>query len=73
MLNREISDAIFRGDTDEQILKMFAAIHGPAMLVTPVFQGFERLLWIVPSLVGSVAVVLFLYGFRKLKQNGVDR
>jgi cytochrome c-type biogenesis protein CcmH/NrfF len=65
ILNQEISAAILRGDTDERILKAFAAKHGTAMLVTPLFQGFNTLLWIVPVLVAVISfAVLVVYRFR---------
>ena len=68
LLKKEIADAIAHGDTDQQILENFRAKHGTAMLVTPMFQGFNMLLWIVPVGAAVLALGLVVYRFRPLKQ-----
>lgn len=68
LLKKEIADAIAHGDTDQQILEHFSANHGTAMLVTPMFQGFNMLLWIVPIVAVVLALGLVVYRFRPVKQ-----
>ena len=58
VLKQELSDGIGSGNTDEQILKAFSASHGAAMLVVPLFVGFDKLLWIVPIIVGVLAAAV---------------
>jgi cytochrome c-type biogenesis protein CcmH/NrfF len=53
---REIATAVDAGRTDDQILEMMAANHGQATLLTPMFHGFDTLLWIVPISVVVLAV-----------------
>jgi len=53
---REIATAVDAGKTDDQILEIMAANHGHATLLTPMFHGFDTLLWIVPISVVVLAV-----------------
>lgn len=55
-MRQEISAALTLGKSDDQILRQIAAAHGNDILVTPMFQGFNTLLWIVPVTVGVIAV-----------------
>ena len=66
-LKQEITDGILYGESDEQILQHMAAAHGTALLVTPMFRGFDALLWIVPILAGTSTLGLIAYRFRKAK------
>jgi len=54
-LRAELSDAISRGKSDDQILSQMAATYGGDILLTPPFHGFNELLWIVPVGVGLLA------------------
>lgn len=73
MLKKEISDAALHGGTDDQILQQLAAVHGTAVLVTPMFRGFDMMLWIVPILLAISVVGGILYRFRKVGQTEIDR
>lgn len=66
-LKQEIVDGVLYGETDEQILQHMAAAHGTAVLVTPTFQGFDALLWIVPILCAVLALAVMGYRFRRVK------
>ena len=71
-LKQEIMDAVLYGRSDDQILQQMVAAHGPALLVTPGFQGFDMLLWGVPVLAGIVVIAIVLVKFRN-KQTAVGR
>jgi cytochrome c-type biogenesis protein CcmH/NrfF len=68
-LKQEIMDGVLYGESDDQILQNMAAAHGTALLVTPMFRGFDALLWIVPTLAGILVLGLMAYRFRKVKPN----
>lgn len=70
LLKKEISDSISQGATDKQVLKQMSAVHGPAILLTPLFQGFNSLLWIVPVGIAILALALTVYRFRKIGPPG---
>jgi cytochrome c-type biogenesis protein CcmH/NrfF len=55
-MRQEIAAGIAQGKTDQQILELVAAGHGSDIPVTPMFRGFNTLLWIVPVTVLVVAV-----------------
>ncbi len=57
-LKAELADEIQQGLTDEQIVDVMGSRHGAAILLTPSFNGFNTLLWIVP-----IAVILFGFAF----------
>jgi len=64
-LRKEITEAVAAGKTDDQILQQFAALHGSDLLLTPTFQGFDTLLWIVPVVGAVIATGLTLRIQRK--------
>lgn len=64
-LKQEITDAVLYGRSDDQILQQMAAAHGPAVLVTPGFQGFDMLLWGVPVIAGILVIAIVLVKFRR--------
>jgi cytochrome c-type biogenesis protein CcmH len=66
-LRKEISDAVTAGKADDEILQQFAALHGSDLLLTPAFQGFDTLLWIVPVVGAVIATGLTLRIQRKRK------
>jgi len=55
-MQRELTDAISAGKSDDLILKEAAAKHGADILLTPTFQGFNTMLWIVPITLGMFAL-----------------
>ena len=57
-LKTELADAIQQGLTDKQITDLMGTRHGATILLTPSFNGFNTLLWIVP-----IAVILFGFAF----------
>ena len=54
----ELADAVGQGLTDEKVVDLMGTRHGAAILLTPSFNGFNTLLWIVP-----IAVILFGFAF----------
>jgi cytochrome c-type biogenesis protein CcmH len=56
-MEKEILLAAARGESDDQILQRLAAAHGADILLTPRFDGFNSLLWIVPVTMGLAATV----------------
>ena len=44
---QQISTAIAKGKSDEQILAQMANTYGNDILLTSIFRGFDTLLWIV--------------------------
>ncbi len=73
MLKKEISDALLRGQNDDQVLQQLTAAHGTGVLVTPMFRGFDMMLWIVPALLGVSVLGGMVYRFRKIKHSAADR
>jgi cytochrome c-type biogenesis protein CcmH len=60
-MEKEISLGASAGKADDQILQELAAAHGGDILLTPMFNGFNTLLWIVPvtlGLAGTLVTVL---------------
>jgi len=55
-LQQEIAASLAGGKSDDDILKLVAAAHGSDILLTPTFNGFNTLLWIVPVMIGVIAV-----------------
>lgn len=55
-LQKELSDQIAAGKSDETILKTLAAVHGADILLIPTFQGFNTMLWIVPISAAMLAI-----------------
>jgi len=67
-LKHELVDAIQQGTTDEQILELMSARHGAAILLTPPFKGFNRMLWIVPITLSLLAFAFVLLGRLRSKR-----
>lgn len=67
-LNNELGDAIQQGRTDEQILHLMGTRHGATILLTPTFEGFNTLLWIVPIALGLFGFALVLFGRLRSKR-----
>lgn len=64
MLKKEISDAVLKGESDDEVLKHLVAVHGTTILVTPMFRGFDMALWLVPVLLGIAVLGGIAYRFR---------
>ena len=58
-LKVELADAVGQGLTDEKVVDLMGTRHGAAILLTPSFNGFNTLLWIVP-----IAVIFVRFRFR---------
>ncbi len=55
-MRQRIAAAIMEGKTDDQILSQMAATYGSDILLTPMFRGFDTMLWIVPVTGAVIAV-----------------
>ena len=53
----ELSSAIAAGQTDQQILDMFAAKYGATVLAAPTTHGFNLVAWIAPFAVFAAALL----------------
>jgi len=53
----ELSSAIAAGQTDQQILSMFAAKYGATVLAAPTTHGFDLVAWIAPFAVFAAALL----------------
>lgn len=64
-MEKEISLAAAQGKSDGQILRQLAAEHGGDILLTPIFNGFNTLLWIVPVTLGLGATIATMFVQRR--------
>lgn len=51
-MRAELVAAVDRGENDDLALQSFVQKYGPTVLATPAKTGFNRLAWIVPSVLG---------------------
>jgi cytochrome c-type biogenesis protein CcmH len=62
-MRAELTAAMARGETDDQILNDFVAEYGPVVLSAPTKTGFNRIAWLMPyaalllGLLAAVAVI----------------
>jgi cytochrome c-type biogenesis protein CcmH/NrfF len=64
----ELTAAVTRGDSDNNVLQWFIQTYGTTVLTVPSDQGFNRLAWIMPYLalvLGIGAVVVIAGAWRK--------
>jgi len=54
---KELSDAIAKGMSDQQILDWFAAKYGVTALAAPTGKGFDLVAWIAPFAVFAAALI----------------
>lgn len=55
---KEISAAVAKGQSDDQILQAAVQEYGPTVLVEPPKKGFDLLAWVMPVALPIVAVLL---------------
>jgi len=55
---KEISAAVTKGQSDDQILQAAVQEYGPTVLVEPPKKGFDLLAWVMPVALPIVAVLL---------------
>jgi cytochrome c-type biogenesis protein CcmH len=55
-MRQELSAAIDRGDSDSLILQSFVQKYGNTVLAAPTTTGFNRVAWIMPFLVFTLAM-----------------
>jgi cytochrome c-type biogenesis protein CcmH len=60
-MKAQVHELLSRGYTEEQILKYFELSYGQFVLLRPKFEGFNRLVWLLPvgALLLGAAVVFF--------------
>jgi cytochrome c-type biogenesis protein CcmH/NrfF len=60
----ELTAAVTRGDSDNNVLQWFIQTYGTTVLATPTNSGFSRLAWIMPymALVFGIALVVGIVG-----------
>lgn len=62
-MKHQVRDLLARGYTQEQILRYFEQSYGEFVLLKPKFEGFNRLVWLLPLgalLVGAAIVFVKL-------------
>ena len=55
---KEVSDAVAKGQSDDQILQAAVQEYGPTVLVEPPKKGFDLLAWVMPIALPIIAVLL---------------
>jgi cytochrome c-type biogenesis protein CcmH/NrfF len=55
---KEISDAVAKGQSDDQILQAAVQEYGPTVLIEPPKKGFDLLAWVMPIALPIIAVLL---------------
>ena len=58
----ELTAAVTRGDSDNNVLQWFIQTYGTIVLTVPTDHGFNRIAWIMPylALVLGIALVVFI-------------
>lgn len=70
-IRRELSDALERGQSDEQIIAAFKEKYGPVILAAPTKQGFDLVAWTMPGIVlllGIAGATLVVYRWHLSRQ-----
>lgn len=61
-LKRELAESIDQGETDDKVLDLMGTRHGAAIRLTPAFNGFNTLLWLVPIVLGVLGIAVVVFG-----------
>jgi cytochrome c-type biogenesis protein CcmH len=58
----ELTAAVTRGDSDNNVLQWFIQTYGTTVLTVPTEHGFNRVAWIMPylALVLGIGLVVFI-------------
>lgn len=67
-MRQELTAAVTRGDSDNDVLQWFIQTYGTTVLAVPTNTGFNRVAWIMPYLalvLGIAVVVLILRIWKK--------
>lgn len=61
-MRNELTAAVTRGDSDNNVLQWFIQTYGTTVLTVPSGRGFNRLAWIMPylALVLGIGLVVFI-------------
>jgi cytochrome c-type biogenesis protein CcmH len=61
-MRNELTAAVDRGDSDNNVVQWFVQTYGTTVLVTPTKTGFNRVAWIMPyfALVAGLTLVVFI-------------
>jgi cytochrome c-type biogenesis protein CcmH/NrfF len=67
----ELTAAVTRGDSDNNVLQWFIQTYGTTVLTVPTDHGFNRIAWIMPYLalvlgIGVVVVIVMVWKKRPL-------
>lgn len=71
-VRREIARRVEQGQTDDEIRAYFAGRFGDDVLLTPPSTGVGSLVWILPIVVGAVALVGLVLVFRKWSREAAE-
>ena len=64
----QVRDLLARGYTEEQILRYFEQSYGQFVLLKPKFEGFNRLVWILPVVALLVGLGIVFIKLKKLER-----
>ena len=65
-MKEQVRELLSRGYTEEQILAYFELSYGQFVLLKPKFEGFNRLVWILPVLALLLGGAVVFFKFRNL-------
>lgn len=64
----QVRDLLARGYTEEQILRYFEQSYGQFVLLKPKFEGFNRLVWLLPGIALLIGLAVVFLKLRNLKR-----
>jgi cytochrome c-type biogenesis protein CcmH len=70
-IRRDVADRLNRGETADQIRAFYADRYGDAILLNPSGSGLTALVWILPVVALTAAVVGLVFAFRRWRDSGV--
>jgi cytochrome c-type biogenesis protein CcmH len=71
-MRRVIGTQMRQGKTDDEILSYFAARYGAKVLLTPSASGLVSLVWVIPVVVGAIALAGLGLAFGHWRRLAID-
>lgn len=65
-MKAQVRELLARGYTEEQILKYFELSYGQFVLLSPKFEGFVGVIWVLPLAGLAIGAAVLYFKFRKL-------
>lgn len=67
-IRRDIAQRVEAGQTDDEIRAFYASTYGDDILLTPPAEGISALVWVLPVVVGFVAIAALVLVFRRWRR-----